>query len=76
MTPSANKVRLCLLPNLDSTSLTPRRACSSQVISAMAGTYVIEAFQESELLVNITQHTLVPKHEVLTMEDKKLLLTK
>jgi len=45
-----------------------------QVISAMAGQFQIEAFQESELLVNITQHVLVPKHEVLTAEQKKQLL--
>lgn len=26
----------------------------------------IEQFNESELLVNITEHTLVPKHEILS----------
>lgn len=42
----------------------------------MAQQFQIEAFQESELLVNITQHILVPQHEVLTMEEKRELLTK
>ncbi|GAA5916843.1 hypothetical protein JCM8208_007001 [Rhodotorula glutinis] len=53
------------------TSMTPS---ANKVISAMASQFQIEAFQESELLVNITQHVLVPKHEVLTAEQKKQLL--
>lgn len=40
----------------------------------MSQQFSIEAFQESELLVNITHHTLVPQHEVLTAEEKKQLL--
>lgn len=42
----------------------------------MAAQYKIEAFQESELLVNITKHELVPKHTVLTPEEKNELLKK
>lgn len=34
----------------------------------------MEVFIENELIVNITQHVLVPKHEVLSVEDKKALL--
>ena len=45
-----------------------------QVIVAMASVYKLEEFSESDLLVNITHHTLVPKHEVLTPEEKKALL--
>jgi DNA-directed RNA polymerase I, II, and III subunit RPABC1 len=47
-----------------------------KVIVAMASQYRLEEFSESDLLVNITHHTLVPRHEVLTPEEKKILLQK
>lgn len=34
----------------------------------------MEFFKEAELMVNITEHTLVPKHLPLTQEDKEALL--
>jgi len=40
----------------------------------MSQQYSLEEFSETDLLVNITHHTLVPKHEVLSSEQKKLLL--
>lgn len=40
----------------------------------MEQNYRIEEFAESDLLVNITHHKLVPKHEVLAEEQKKALL--
>ena len=45
-----------------------------QVIVAMASQYRLEEFSEADLLVNITHHTLVPRHEVLTTDQKKELL--
>ena len=33
-------------------------------------------FREQELLVNITKHVLVPRHEVLTRDQKAQLLTR
>jgi DNA-directed RNA polymerase I, II, and III subunit RPABC1 len=38
------------------------------------GAISIEVFQESELLVNVTQHVFVPKHRVLTQDEKYQLL--
>jgi DNA-directed RNA polymerase I, II, and III subunit RPABC1 len=54
-------------------SMTPS---ARKVIVAMAAQYRLEEFAESDLLVNITHHTLVPTHEVLSPEEKKLLLEK
>jgi len=48
----------CLHPQL---ALTP---FAKQCLAEMAPKYVIEVFQEAELLINITQHVLVPKHQV------------
>lgn len=42
----------------------------------MSGQFTLEEFSESDLLVNITRHILVPPHEVLTLEEKQTLLQK
>jgi DNA-directed RNA polymerase I, II, and III subunit RPABC1 len=42
---------------------------------APAGT-VVEYFMEAELLFDITEHALVPLHEILTSAEKKALLDK
>ncbi len=34
----------------------------------------IELFNQEELLVNITEHELVPEHQLLSEEEKKELL--
>ncbi|EIN03698.1 DNA-directed RNA polymerase RPB5 subunit [Punctularia strigosozonata HHB-11173 SS5] len=47
-----------------------------KVIVAMSAQFRLEEFSESDLLVNITHHTLVPRHEVLTPEEKRNLLEK
>ena len=36
--------------------------------------FAIEIFKESELLVNITKHILVPRHTPLSDDEKKAVL--
>jgi DNA-directed RNA polymerase I, II, and III subunit RPABC1 len=36
----------------------------------------LHQFKENELLVNITQHVLVPEHRLLTAEEKRALLNR
>jgi DNA-directed RNA polymerase I, II, and III subunit RPABC1 len=49
---------------------------ASKVIEAMSHKYTLEKFAENELIVNITEHQLVPKHVVLSAEEKTNLLKK
>ncbi|TYZ61473.1 hypothetical protein PybrP1_004681 [[Pythium] brassicae (nom. inval.)] len=45
-----------------------------QALNEMAPRYKIEHFKETELLVDITEHTLVPVHRVLSRDEKAALL--
>ncbi|MCO5573899.1 hypothetical protein L7F22_027674 [Adiantum nelumboides] len=47
---------------------------AKQCVSEMSSKYHMEVFQESELLVNIKEHVLVPEHQILSAEEKKALL--
>ena len=47
---------------------------ATKVIQEMAPKYLLEVFAENELMVNITKHVLVPEHQVMTPEDKAVLL--
>lgn len=42
----------------------------------MAQQFKLEEFAEADLLVNITHHTLVPQHTLLTPAQKTELLQK
>jgi len=56
------------------TAITPY---ARQSMAKVASTKTImEQFKEDELLVNITKHILVPKHILLSDEDKATLLGK
>lgn len=54
------------------TSITP----SASRLIPSAAPAVIESFQENDLVVNITKHVLVPKHLLLSDQEKKELLTR
>ena len=47
---------------------------AKQALTDLQPKYMIEQFQENELMVNITHHELVPTHTVMTNEEKKELL--
>jgi DNA-directed RNA polymerase I, II, and III subunit RPABC1 len=47
---------------------------AKQAVQEMSDTFRIEHFKESELLVDITKHQLVPVHQVLTPNEKTELL--
>ena len=53
-------------------SLTP--FAKTALVELFSPKYLIEQFQEQELLVNITEHVLVPKHTILTPAEKQTLL--
>ncbi|EFJ40254.1 hypothetical protein VOLCADRAFT_109457 [Volvox carteri f. nagariensis] len=47
---------------------------AKSALEDMRPKYCIEHFLESELLVNITEHTLVPEHRILSPDEKRTLL--
>eukprot|EP00545_Synedropsis_sp_CCMP1620_P007964 CAMPEP_0119013050 /NCGR_PEP_ID=MMETSP1176-20130426/7781_1 /TAXON_ID=265551 /ORGANISM="Synedropsis recta cf, Strain CCMP1620" /LENGTH=213 /DNA_ID=CAMNT_0006966099 /DNA_START=13 /DNA_END=654 /DNA_ORIENTATION=- len=47
---------------------------AKQAVAEMADSFRMEHFKEAELLVDITQHQLVPEHLVLTGNEKTELL--
>lgn len=49
---------------------------AKQVLQNLAPRLQMEQFHESELLVNITEHVLVPKHVLLMPDEKRALLDK
>lgn len=49
---------------------------AKQALVDMAPKYILEQFLESELLINITEHELVPTHILLTPEEKAELLAR
>ncbi|KAE8209847.1 hypothetical protein CF319_g5138 [Tilletia indica] len=51
-------------------------SAARKVIDAMRSSFDLEDFDEAYLLVNITHHTLVPQHSVMTDAEKKALLAR
>eukprot|EP00200_Dunaliella_tertiolecta_P006472 CAMPEP_0202343250 /NCGR_PEP_ID=MMETSP1126-20121109/3456_1 /ASSEMBLY_ACC=CAM_ASM_000457 /TAXON_ID=3047 /ORGANISM="Dunaliella tertiolecta, Strain CCMP1320" /LENGTH=216 /DNA_ID=CAMNT_0048934301 /DNA_START=1628 /DNA_END=2280 /DNA_ORIENTATION=+ len=54
-----------------SSNLTP---FAKQCLADLMPKLHIEQFTENELLVNITEHVLVPEHRILAKEEKQVLL--
>ena len=53
------------------------RVCTRTLLTSASAHLTVRVhvqFLETELLVNITKHNMVPKHVVLTREDKESLL--
>jgi len=49
-------------------------AFAKQAVQEMSDSFRIEHFKEAELLVDITEHNLVPEHQVLSKNEKEELL--
>eukprot|EP00051_Salpingoeca_urceolata_P000758 m.35927 g.35927 ORF g.35927 m.35927 type:complete len:216 (+) comp10967_c0_seq1:435-1082(+) len=54
------------------TSVTP--SARKAIAESLSGVFTMECFEEADLVVNITQHEMVPKHEVLSESEKQTLL--
>lgn len=50
--------------------------CKQAILEMVDADIYLEAFEEKDLIVNITEHELVPKHIILSNEDKEQLLKK
>ena len=44
------------------------------MVSMRSASFTMEEFMEAELMINITEHELVPKHHVMSAEEKRELL--
>ena len=55
------------------TGMTPS---AKQALVDMAPKYMLEQFREAELMINITEHELVPEHVVMTNDEKRELLAR
>lgn len=49
---------------------------AKQAMKDVSPTYILEDFLESEMLINITEHELVPQHILLTLEEKEELFSR
>ncbi|XP_062509224.1 DNA-directed RNA polymerases I, II, and III subunit RPABC1 [Corticium candelabrum] len=49
---------------------------AKQALVDMAPKYMLEYFLETELLINITEHELVPQHVLMTEDEKQELLAR
>lgn len=74
MSPAAKKVRCWPHLRLLKRTAADGLRSSKQTLQEMQSEYHLEDFPESDLLVNITKHFLVPKHTVMKPEEKSALI--
>lgn len=67
----AEKVRRAIV--IVRQGLTPS---ARQAMKEVGPTFIMEEFLESEMLINITEHELVPQHILLTTEEKEELFSR
>lgn len=51
-------------------------AFARRALDRVNASFHLETFKQSELLINITQHTLVPTHKILDEKEKRELIQK
>jgi DNA-directed RNA polymerases I, II, and III subunit RPABC1 len=54
----------------------PLTPSATKHLHETSATYKIHMFQERELVINVTKHILVPRHEILSTREKEGVIQK
>ncbi|KAJ8270092.1 hypothetical protein GJAV_G00110240 [Gymnothorax javanicus] len=69
-------VQMGMTPSAKQSPALGRVLASTKSLVDMAPKYILEQFLQQELLINITEHELVPEHIVMTKEEVTELLAR